>query len=110
MISMFEPRIDSVTFEKKVCTTRCGHQVDDDDLRKETSYSYIVGKHDDRKQEEVNFKTTVEFKFNCEDNLREDIQVQRRRPEWKTNSMEAFLNGRQPQWKTTSMDDNLNGR
>ena len=81
MINMFEPRLDSVTFEKKVCTTRCGHPVDDDDLRQEPSYSYIVGKHDDKKQEEVYFNSAVEFKFICEDNLMEDSQVQRRGPE-----------------------------
>ena len=44
--------------------------------------SYIVENHDDKKQEEeVNFKSTVEFKFQCEDNLKEDIQVQRRGPD-----------------------------
>ena len=79
--SMFEPRLDSVTFERKVRTTRYGHP-DDDDLSKEPNYSYIVEKHDDKKQEEeVNFKSTVEFKFKCEDNLKEDIQVQRRGPD-----------------------------
>ena len=39
-----------------------------------------------------------------EDNLNE------RRPEWKTKSMEDDHIGRQPQWKTTSMKDDLNGR
>ena len=36
-----------------------------------------------------------------EDNLN------KRRPEWKTNSMEDKLNGRQPQWKKIAMEDNM---
>ena len=31
-----------------------------------------------------------------------------RRPQWKTTSMEDNLNGRRPQWKTISLEDNIN--
>ena len=33
-----------------------------------------------------------------------------RRPQWKTTSMEDDHNGRRPQWKTTTMEDDHNGR
>ena len=33
-----------------------------------------------------------------------------RRPQWKTTSIEDDLKVRQPQWKKTSMEDDINGR
>ena len=36
--------------------------------------------------------------------------LNKRRPQWKTTSMEGDFDGRQPQWKKTSMEDYINGR
>ena len=39
-----------------------------------------------------------------------DDNLNGRRPQWKTTSMEDDLNGKQPQLKTISIEENLNGK
>ena len=82
---MFEPWLDSGTVEEEVCTTRYRHS-DDNDLSQEN--------HDDKKQEDdVIFKSEVEFKFNCEDNQKEDVQELRRGPKVRSWEEEEIHGG-----------------
>ena len=88
MISMFEPRLDSGTIEEDVRTTRYRHPSDND---RGLEPSYIVKDCDNKKQEDVDFKSEVKFIF--EDNQKEDVQVLRRGPKVRSWEEEEIHGG-----------------
>ena len=87
---MFEPRLDSGTVEEDVRTTRYRHSSDND---RSQEPSYIVKDYDDKKQEDVDSKSEVEFKFSFEDNQKEDVQVLRRGPKVRSWEEEEIHGG-----------------
>ena len=89
---MFEPRLDSGTVKEDVRTTTRYRHSGDNDLSQEPSY--IVKHYDDKKQEEdVDFISEVEFKFNSEDNWKVDVQVMRRGPRERSGEEEEMHGG-----------------